>query len=61
MGCLIVRLYNLCKRIIQNTNYTSQEQKDEMQERIDVLYANGSFDTEKYNELTQLLANKPIA
>lgn len=43
------------------TTYRSQEQKDDMQERIDMLYANGSFDTDSYNDLTKLLAEKPIA
>ena len=55
-----MRLYNLCKRIIKNTVYTSQEQKTEMQERLDILFANGSLNTDKYNELNQLLADKQI-
>lgn len=55
-----MRLYNLCKRIIENTTYTSQEQKDEMQERLDILFANGSLEIDNYNELTTMLASKPI-
>ena len=55
-----MRLYNLCKRIIENTTYTSQEQKTEMQERLDILFANGSLETEQYNELVGLLEDKPI-
>ena len=56
-----MRLYNLCRRIIQGTTYRSQEQKDEMQERIDILYANGSFDTDSYKDLTQMLSDKVMA
>ena len=56
-----MRLYNLCKRIIEGTTYTSQEQKDEMKERLDILFANGSLDTDQYNELVDLLDAKPIA
>ena len=56
-----MRLYNLCKRIIENTTYTSQEQKNEMKERLDILFANGSLDTDQYNELVGLLADKVIA
>ena len=56
-----MRLYNLCKRIIESTTYTSQAQKDEMKERLDILFANGSLDTDQYNELVDLLEAKPIA
>lgn len=56
-----MRIYNLCKRIIENTSYKTQLQKDDMQERLDILYANGSLTTEQYNSLVQLLSDKPIA
>ena len=56
-----MRLYSLCKRIIESTTYTSQAQKDEMKERLDILFANGSLDIEQYNELVGLLEAKPIA
>lgn len=52
--------YNLCKRIIMNTNYQTQEQKDDMQLKLDVFLLNKRIDADEYNELTQLLADKPI-
>lgn len=54
--------YTLCKRIIENATYTSQEQKDEMQMKLDVFLLNNRFENqEQYSELTQMLADKVIA
>jgi hypothetical protein len=52
--------YTYCKRLIENTTYTSQEQKDEMQLKLDVFLLNNRISDVQYNELTQLLAEKPI-
>ena len=53
--------YNLCKKVIMNTEYQAQEQKDYMRLKLDVFLLNKRISTEEYNELTQLLADKPIA
>ena len=53
--------YNLCKRVIMNTEYQTQEQKDDMQLKLDVFLLNNRITQDNYNELTQLLADKPIA
>lgn len=52
--------YNLCKRVITNTEYRTQEQKDDMQLKLDVFLLNKRIDADEYNELTQLLADKTI-
>lgn len=52
--------YTLCKTVIKNTEYKSQEQKDEMQFKLDVFLLNNRIKQTEYNELTQLLADKPI-
>lgn len=53
--------YTLCKTIIENTDYKSQDQKDEMQIKLDVFLLNNRISQDEYNELTQLLDDKPIA
>jgi len=53
--------YTYCKRIIENTTYTSQEQKDEMQNKLDVFLLNNRISDTQYNELTSMLAEKPVA
>lgn len=54
--------YTLCKRVIENTTYTSQDQKNEMQMKLDVFLLNNRFDNQdQYSELTQLLEDKVIA
>ena len=53
--------YNTAKKVIENTQYTSQEQKDEMQEKLDVFLLNNRLNQGQYNELTTMLAEKPIA
>lgn len=53
--------YTLCKKVIENTKYRSQEQKNEMHFKLDVFLLNNRINQDEYNELTQLLINKPIA
>ncbi len=54
--------YTLCKRVIESATYTSQEQKDKMQIKIDVFLLNNRFDNQdQYSELTQMLVDKVIA
>lgn len=50
--------YIYCKKLIENTTYTTQEQKDEMQMKLDVFLLNNRIDQVQYNELTQMLADK---
>ena len=52
--------YTYCKKVIINTTYTSQEQKDEMQMKLDVFLLNNRINQDQYNEFTALLASKPI-
>ena len=52
--------YNLCKKVIMNTEYQYQEQKDDMQLKLDVFLLNKRISTDEYNELTQMLKDKPI-
>ena len=52
--------YTYCKRVIENKTYASQEQKDEMQLKLDVFLLNDRINQDQYNELTALLAAKPI-
>lgn len=47
-------LYNVLKRAIERGNYKS---KDDIAEKISVLYANNQLDTEQYEELINLLNN----
>lgn len=53
--------YTYAKKVIENTTYTTQEQKDEMQIKLDVFLLNDRINQDQYNELTPLLAAKPIA
>jgi hypothetical protein len=52
--------YTYCKKVIENTTYTTQAQKDEMQMKLDVFLLNNRINQDQYNELTALLAAKPI-
>lgn len=52
--------YLLCKKVIQNTTYKTQDEKDEMQLKLDVFLLNNRITQEQYNELTDLLTNKVI-
>lgn len=60
MVSLQTMTYNACKKVIQNTTYTSQAQKDEMQQKLDVFLLNDRITQDQYTELTNLLADKPI-
>lgn len=52
--------YTYCKRVIENTTYKNQGQKDEMQQKLDVFLLNDRITQENYTELTALLAEKEI-
>ena len=52
--------YILCKKVIENTEYKNQEQKDEMQFKLDVFLLNNRISQNEYNELSQLLIDKSI-
>lgn len=45
-------LYNLCKRMIENKNFTS---KEDMQHKFDVFLLGNRLTEEEYKELTQML------
>lgn len=53
--------YTICKQVIERTTYASQEQKDDMQLKLDVFLLNNRLTQEGYNELTQMLEAKEIA
>jgi hypothetical protein len=53
--------YTYCKKVIENTTYKSQAQKDEMQQKLDVFLLNDRLDQPQYTELTASLAAKEIA
>jgi len=52
--------YKICKRLIENTNYKSQEEKDDMQVKLDVFLLNNRITQEEYEELVGLLAGKVV-
>ena len=52
--------YTYCKKVIENATYTTPAQKDEMQIKLDVFLLNNRINQDQYNELTALLAAKPI-
>lgn len=52
--------YIYCKKVITNTVYTGQQQKDEMQEKLDVFLLNNRITQDQYTELTEQLAAKEI-
>ena len=47
-------LYRVLKRAIERKNYNT---KEDMAEKINILYANNQLDTEQYEELINLLNN----
>lgn len=47
--------YTFCKKIIQNTIYETQEQKEGMLIKLDVFLLNNRIDQKQYNELVDLL------
>jgi hypothetical protein len=52
--------YLCCKTVIEKTTYTSEAQKEEMQVKLDVFFLNNRINQGQYNELTDMLAVKPI-
>ncbi len=50
----------MCKRLIERTTFTSQEQKNDLQDKIDIFLLNNRLTQVEYNELTTMLAEKPI-
>lgn len=53
--------YKICKKAIENTNYKSQEEKDDMQLKLDVFLLNDRIAQSEYEELVGLLNGKAIA
>lgn len=52
--------YIYCKKVIEKTDYTDIEQKNEMQQKLDVFLLNDRITHDQYAELTGLLAAKEI-
>ena len=52
--------YKICKLTIENTNYKTQAEKDEMQVKLDVFLLNNRLTQEEYEELTNLLNSKSL-
>jgi len=52
--------YTYCKKVIVNTDYTSQAKKDDMQIKLDVFLLNNRITQDNYSELTALLSAKQI-
>lgn len=52
--------YTVCKRLIEIKEYT-QEQADDLQDKLDVFLLNDRLTREEYEELTGLLAGKATA
>lgn len=52
--------YILCKTLIINANYKSEEEKGNMQIKLDVFFANDRMTQEEYEELTGLLNEKIV-
>ena len=52
--------YKICKLIIENTNYQTQVEKDEMQAKLDVFLLNNRLTQGEYEELTNLLNSKSL-
>ena len=50
--------YKICKLIIENTNYQTQAEKDEMQVKLDVFLLNNRLTQGEYEELTGMLVYK---
>ena len=53
-------IYKICKLIIENTNYKTQAEKDEMQVKLDVFLLNNRLTQGEYEELTNLLNSKSL-
>ena len=52
--------YKICKLIIENTNYKTQAEKNEMQVKLDVFLLNNRLTQGEYEELTNLLNSKSL-
>ncbi|WP_419824784.1 hypothetical protein [Anoxybacterium hadale] len=52
--------YTYCKKVIDNTTYKSQDQKDEMQVKLDVFLLNDRITQDQYTDLVELLTAKVI-
>jgi len=52
--------YKICKLTIENTNYQTQAEKDEMQVKLDVFLLNNRLTQGEYEELTNLLNSKSL-
>ena len=52
--------YKICKLIIENTNYKTQAEKNEMQVKLDVFLLNNRLPQGEYEELTNLLNSKSL-
>lgn len=50
--------YKICKIVIENAEYKTQEEKDEMQVKLDVFLLNDSITQENHEELSNLLNEK---
>ena len=50
--------YKICKLTIENTNYKTQAEKDEMQAKLDVFLLNNRLNQSEYEELTNMLASQ---
>lgn len=53
--------YILCKKVIENSTYNTQEQKDELQLKLDVFLLNDRINDVQYQEVSALLAAKSVA
>ena len=53
--------YTYCKKVVENTTYTTQAQKDDMQTKLDVFLLNNRITDVQYSELTTMLVSKVIA
>lgn len=53
--------YRICKEVIEKANYKSQEEKNDMQLKLDVFLLNNRIEQEEYEELTGLLSRKEIS
>lgn len=49
--------YTVCKRLINNKDFT-QEEVDDLQNKLDVFLLNDRINQSEYEELTSLLASK---
>lgn len=52
--------YILCKISIRNANYKKQEEKDGMQLKLDVFLLFDRMTQSEYEELVELLGDKPV-